>query len=148
ASRQQALDLSRYFRDVLGLKTLSGDEDLFGLYNQFVESVRLKKRRSQPSSEEDKGQKIADQLGVQSVARSGYAPQAFPDLLDRLMQTKGRTGNWFTDLFGATGADSKRLREALKDIATLPASCVEAKGQFKSDEFHQWQDAVLNYRGI
>ena len=148
AARQQALDLSRYFRDVLGLKTLSGDEDLFGLYNQFVESVRLKKRRSQPSGEEDKGQKIADQLGVQSVARAGFAPQAFPDLLDRILQTKGKTGNWFTDLFGATRADSKRLREALKDIATLPASCIEAKGPIHSEEFHQWQAAVLRYRGI
>jgi len=148
AARQQALDMSRDFRDVLGLKTLTGDEDLFGLYNQFVESVRLKKRRSQPSGEEDKGQKIADQLGVQSVARAGYAPQVFPDFLDRLMQTKGKTGNWITDLFGATRADSKRLREALKDIATLPASCIEAKGPGPSEEFHQWQSAVLRYRGI
>jgi WD40 repeat protein len=148
AARQQALDMSRDFREVLGLRTLTGDEDLFGLYNQFVESVRLKKRRSQPSGEEEKGQKIADQLGVQSVARSGYAPQAFPDFLDRLMQTKGKTGNWFTDLFGATRADSKRLREALKDIATLPASCIEAKQPAPSEEFHQWQAAVLHYRGI
>ena len=148
AARQQALDLSRDFRDVLGLKSLPADEDLFALYNQFVESVRLKKRRPPPSGDEEKGQKIADQLGVQSVARSGYAPQAFPDFLDRLMQTRGKTGNWFTDLFGATRADSKRLREALKDIATLPASCIEAKQPAPSEEFHQWQAAVLHYRGI
>jgi WD40 repeat protein len=148
AVRQQALDMSRDFREVLGIKTLSGDEDLFGLYNQFMESVRLKKRHSQPSGEEEKSQKIADQLGVQSVARAAYAPQAFPDFLDRLMQTKGKTGNWFTDLFGATPADSKRLREALKEIATLPASCIEAKGPAPSEEFHQWQAAVLHYRGI
>src|SRR6266478_9874753 len=122
AARQHALDLSRYFRDVLGIKTLSADEDLFGLYNRFVETASLKKRHSQPSGDDDKGQKIADQLGVQAVGRSGFAPQAFPDLLARIMQTKGKTGNWFTDLFGATHADSKRLREALKDIATLPAS--------------------------
>jgi WD40 repeat protein len=148
AGRQQALDLSRYFREVLGLKTLSGDEDLFSLYNQFVETVGLKKRHSQPSGDDEKGQKIADQLGVQSVARSGFAPQAFPDLLDRIMQTKGKTGNWFTDLFGATRADSKRLREALKDIANLPASCIEAKETQRSEEFQKWQAAVLHYRGI
>jgi WD40 repeat protein len=147
-ARQQALDMSRDFREVLGLKTLPGDEDLFALYNQFVESVRLKNKRRQPSGDEETGQKIADQLGVQSVARSGYAPQAFPDFLDRLMQTKGKTGNWFTDLFGATRADSKRLREALKDIATLPPSCIEARGPAPSEEFHQWQAAVLHYRGI
>src|SRR5260370_5159255 len=84
AARQQAMELSRRFRDVLGPRTLSPDEDLFGLYNQFVESVRLKKRHAQPSGEEDRQQKIADQLGLQSVSRSGYTPQAFPHLFDRI----------------------------------------------------------------
>ena len=148
AARQQALNLSRYFRDVLGLKTLPPDEDLFALYNQFVETVDLKKRRFQPSGDDEKGQKVADQLGVQSVARSGYLPQAFPDLLDRIMQTKGKTGNWFTDLFGATHADSKRLREALKDVSTLPRSCIESKETLHSEEFQKWQGAVLHYNGI
>jgi WD40 repeat protein len=148
AARQQALDLSRAFREVLGLKSLSGDEDLFGLYNQFVESVRLKKRRSQPSGEEEKGQRIADQLGVQAAARAGYAPQAYLDALDRIMETKGKTGNWFTDLFGATRPDSKRLREALKNVGNLPAACIEANTAAGSGEFRQWQNAVLRYQGI
>jgi predicted Zn-dependent protease len=112
AARQQALDMSRNFREVLGVKSVSPDEDLFGLYNGFVESVRLKKRHSQPSGEDDKSQKIADLIGVQAVARAGYAPQAFPDLLDRIMETKGKTGSWFSDMFGATSPNSKRLREA------------------------------------
>jgi peptidase M48-like protein len=148
AARQQALDMSRDFREILGIKSLSGGEDLFGLYNQYVESVRLKKTRANPSGEEDKNQKIADQLGVQAVARAGYAPQAFPDFLDRLMQTKGKTGSWFSDLFGATHPDSRRLRDALKDVANLPASCFDPKASSPSGEFRQWQAAVLHYRGI
>lgn len=148
AARQQALDMSRDFREVLGIKSLTADEDLFGLYNQFMETVRLKKRRASPSGEEEKSQRIADQLGVQAVARAGYAPQAFPDFLDRLMETKGKTGNWFSDFFGATRPDSKRLRESLKDVANLPASCTEAKSGVRSEEFHQWQAAVLRYQGI
>lgn len=148
AARQQAFEMSRDFRDVLGIKSLPADEDLFGLYNQFMESARLKRRHAPPSGEDDKGQKTADQLGVQAVARAGYAPQAFPDFLDRLMQTKGKTGNWFSDFFGATRPDSKRLREALKDVANLPAACVEAKAPSPSDEFHEWQVAVLRYREI
>jgi WD40 repeat protein len=148
AARQQARDLSRDFRDVLGIKSIAPDEDMFGLYNQFVESVRLKKRHSQSSGDEDKGQKVADLLGVQSVARAGYAPQAFPDFLDRLMQTKGKTGNWFTDLLGATHEDSRRLREALKDISNLPASCIAAKTPAHTEEFQKWQADVLHYKGI
>jgi WD40 repeat protein len=148
AARQQALDMSRAFRDVLGIKSLSPDEDLFGLYNQFMESVRLKKMHTSPSGNEERGQEIADQLGVQAVARAGYAPQAFPDFMDRLMETKGKTGNWFSDLFGFTRPDSKRLREALKDVATLPVTCIEAKAPLQSDDFHQWQAAVLHYQGM
>ncbi|HEY6945036.1 MAG TPA: M48 family metalloprotease [Candidatus Acidoferrum sp.] len=148
AARQQALDMSRAFRDVLGVKSLSPDEDLFGLYNQFVESVRLKKMHASPSGEEERNQKIADQLGVQAVARAGYSPQSFPDFMDRLMETKGKTGNWFTDLFGATPPNSKRLREALKDVANLPPSCIEQNSHSSPAEFHQWQAAVLHYQGI
>ena len=148
AARQQALDMSRAFRDVLGIKSLSADEDLFGLYNQFMESVRLKKMHASPSGEEERSQKVADQLGVQAVARAGYSPQSFPDFMDRLMETKGKTGNWFTDLFGATPPNSKRLREALKDVANLPASCIKQNAPSSTDEFHQWQAAVLHYQGI
>ncbi|PYT93420.1 MAG: hypothetical protein DMG36_09920 [Acidobacteria bacterium] len=148
AARQQALDMSRAFRDVLGIRSLSADEDLFGLYNQFMESVRLKRIHTSPSGEEEKNQKVADQLGVQAVARAGYSPLSFPDFMDRLMETKGKTGNWFTDLFGATPPNSKRLREALKDVANLPASCIEQNPRPSLDEFHQWQAAVLHYQGI
>ena len=148
AARQQALDMSRNFRETLGLKSLAGDEDLFGLYNLYIESARLKKGHANPSDEEEKSQKIADQIGVQAVARAGYAPQAFPDLLDRIMQTKGKTGSWLSDLFGATRPDSRRLRDALKDVANLPASCIEPRAAAPSGEFRQWQAAVLHYQGI
>jgi len=147
AARQQAIEMSRRFREILGTKALSDSDDLFELYNQMVESIRIKKRHV--SSEDDnKNQMIADQLGIQSVARAGYAPQAFSDSLDRLMQTKGKTGNWFSDLFGATRPDSRRLREALKDVSTLPASCIDAKTPSKTDEFHEWQTAALRNHGI
>jgi WD40 repeat protein len=147
-ARQQAMDLSFEFREVLGLKSVAPDEDLLALYNRLVDSVRMRRNHSAPSSNEDKNQKVADLLGVRAVARAGYSPQAFPDLLDRLMVTKGKTGNWFSDLFGATSQDSKRLREALKDVGTLPASCVETRTPSKSGEFEQWQESVLRYRGI
>jgi Peptidase family M48 len=145
--RQQALDLSRSFRDVLGVKSISPEEDLFELYSQFMESVRLKKH-APPSGDEEKGQRIADQLGVQAVARAGYSPQSFPDFMDRLMETKGKTGNWLSDLVGYTRPDSKRLREALKDVGSLPAGCIETRTAGQSEEFQKWQAAVLHYQGI
>ena len=147
-ARQQALELSRAFREVLGLKSVSDSDDLFALYNQLTDSLRLKKRHAEPSGNEDKGQSVADQIGVQAVARAGYAPQAFPDALDRLMATKGKTGNWATDIFGATSHNSRRLREALKDVSSLPRSCIEAASAASPEEFQRWQSAVLHYTGI
>jgi WD40 repeat protein len=148
AARQQALELSSSFREILGLKSVSDTDDLFALYNQLTDSLRLKKRRAESSGNEDKGQSIADQIGVQAVARAGYSPQAFPDALDRLMATKGKTGNWVTDIFGATSSSSRRLREALKDVSSLPRACIEAASAASPEEFQRWQSAVLHYNGI
>jgi WD40 repeat protein len=146
-ARQQAVEMSRDFREILGIKSLPADEDLFERYNQLVDRVRLSKRHF--TGEEEKAQEIADQLGVQAVVRAGYAPQAFADLLDRLLQTKGVTGNWISDLFGATRPVSKRLRQALKDVSSLPGACIEAKAPaLQGEEFRQWQGVVLHYQGI
>lgn len=148
AARQQALELSQKFRDILGVKSIAGNEDLFEKYNQLVENARLKKGRGGARENEERGQVVADQLGVEAVARAGYAAQAFPDFLDRLMETKGKTGNWLSDLFGATRPDSKRLREALKTVGALPTGCVETRTASRSEDFRKWQNAVLRYSGI
>ena len=72
--RQQALELSQIFMEILGLKSVSDTDDLFTLYNQLTDTMRLKKRHSESSGNDDKGQSIADQIGVQAVARAGYSP--------------------------------------------------------------------------
>jgi hypothetical protein len=147
-ARQQALELSSSFREILGLKSVSDTDDLFALYNQLTDSLRLKKRHPEPSGNDDKGQSVADLIGVQAVGRAGYSPQAFLDALDRLMATKGKTGNWVSDIFGATSPSSRRLREALKDVSSLPRACMEAASAASPEEFQRWQSAVLHYNGI
>ena len=147
AARQQAVGLSQRFRDILGVKSIDTGEDLFERYNELVDKLRLK--TSHASMDPEKGQEVADQIGVQAVARAGYSPQAFPDLLDRLMETKGSTGSWLSDMFGYTRQSSKRLRLALRDVSSLPKSCVETRpAEQDAEQFHQWQAAVLHYQGI
>src|SRR5262249_39182624 len=123
------------------------NENLFDRYNQLLEAIQLKGPKFNLSQEE-RGQAIADQLGLQAAARAGYSPQAFPDFLDRLMQTKGNTGSWFSDLFGVPNPNAKRLRELLKDLSVLPAVCVTRDAEKKEEEFNKWQFKVLHYRGI
>jgi len=146
-ARQQAAALSRDFREILGLKSLPDNEDLFTRYNQLIDNARLKKGHSGAPNEEDRDQMVADQLGMQATARAGYAVEQFPDFLDRLMQTKGKTGSWFSDLFGTANPDSKRLRVALKGLAAVPKECVAKRVTSGGNAFAEWQAAVLHYRG-
>jgi len=147
-AREQAASVSKLFRNVLGITSLPENENLFDRYNQVVETSRLKKASTSSSKESDRAQLIADQLGLQAVARAGYSPRAFPDFVDRVLETKGNTGSWLTELFGATKANSKRLRELLKDQSSLPPACVARQPVEQAAAFTSWQAAVLRYRGI
>lgn len=146
-AREQAAGVSRQFRAVLGLTSVAENENLFDRFNQILDSWRLKKF-PRDDTREDRGQLTADQLGLQAVARAGYAPERFPDFLDHLMETKGNTGSWFSDFFGTTRPNSRRLRELMKDLSHLPAGCVARGAEMHPEEFTQWQSDVLHYHGI
>jgi WD40 repeat protein len=147
-ARQGNIHMSQGMRDVLGVRSLGDREDVFEKYNEFMESVRLKKWRGGSNVESEQNQIAADRIGMEATARAGYSPQAFVDLLDRRMQTKGKTGNWFTDFFGSTRPEGKRLKETLKDLAIVPAACADSRPVGTPDEFRAWQQAVLHYQGI
>jgi hypothetical protein len=71
AARQQALELSRVFKDVLGLKSVSDTDDLFALYNRLTDRLRLKKRHAEPSGNDDKEKAtIFSKLWIAAAGRS------------------------------------------------------------------------------
>jgi WD40 repeat protein len=78
------------------------------------------------------------------MAAAGYDPQAFVSMWNRLTDTKGKTGGWLSDLFGTTRPESRRLREILRGVSTLPAQCVTARAAAPPDEFKKWQAAVVS----
>jgi hypothetical protein len=147
-AREQAAGVSRTLRNFLGLTSLPENENIFDRFNQIVETARMKKVSPGSSKESERAQIIADQLGLQAVARAGYTPGALPDFMDRLLETKGNTGSWLSDLFGTTKPNAKRLRELLKDQSALPAGCLGRQPSEQVDAFARWQSAVLHYRGI
>jgi peptidase M48-like protein len=148
-ARQQSLTMTRRFREALGVTQVVDRRDIFEKYNLLVENAARKpevfRRRDDHG---DKDQIEADQIGLFALATSGYDPQAHARLFDRFAGTKGKTGNFFSDLFGVTSPESKRLREMIKGVESLSRDCVESRDNANSDEYSRWQSAVVSYTGL
>ena len=147
-ARHGAIGLTRLLRDVLGVTEVKDRKDIFEKYNQLVENAARKPKAFGKEEGHNEEQIVADQIGLFALASAGYDPQAHARFFDRLVETKGKTGGFFSDLFGTTKPESKRLREMIKGVATLPAACVEARRAAPVEEFRTWQAAVINYTGL
>jgi WD40 repeat protein len=85
-------------------------------------------------------------MGIYILSAAGYDPASFAKFWDRFAETKGKTGGFFSDLFGLTSPDSKRLKEAIRTAGTLPAACIPAKA-IPIMDFAQWQSSVRGFVG-
>src|SRR5262245_39107427 len=148
-ARQQSVTMTRRMKEALGVTQVTDRRDVFDKYNRLVENVGRKPevfRRG--DNHEGKDQIEADLIGLFALAASGYDPQAHARLFDRLAETKGKTGNFFSDLFGVTSPESKRLREMIKGVESLPPGCVESRANAQPAEYSRWQSAVVSYTGL
>src|SRR5262245_55809882 len=148
-ARQQSIAMTRRLKEALGVTQVTDRRDIFDKYNLLVENAARKPevfRRGE--NHEGKDQIEADQIGLFALVASGYDPQVWPRLFDRLVETKGKTGNFFSDLFGVTGPESKRLREMIKVVEALPPGCVETRAKEQASEYSRWQSAVVSYTGL
>jgi WD40 repeat protein len=145
ASGQLAADMSRLFREVLGVTSVSDRRDIFEKYNRILDNAARKPGAWKRGDREEEGQQYeADRIGIYAMAAAGYDPQAFVSMWNRLTDIKGKTGGWLSDLFGTTRPESRRLREILKGVSTLPAQCVAARAAATPEEFKRWQAAVVS----
>jgi WD40 repeat protein len=116
--------------------TQVGDRnDIHEKFHRYLETLALNPSHDSPSREQE--QYVADQVALYAMARSGYAPHAYVDLWDRFQETHGKTGNWFSDLFGATKPTERRLREMLKDFSALPSGCADIQPASHNTELAQ-----------
>lgn len=147
-ARQGASDMTRLWREVLKVTQATDRQDIFTKYNQLVDNAaRNPKAFGKLDSHEDKDQVVADQIGLYAMASAGFDPTAFSRFFDRLAETKGKTGGFFSDLFGVTNPNAKRLREMIKAQGNLPETCIEARGKSSNEDFKKWQQAVIAYSG-
>lgn len=144
AARQLPVEMTRALRELLGVTSVSDRRDIFEKYSRLVENL-ARKPDVLGGANEERDQAVADQIGFYALVRAGYDPQAQASLWDRVTETKGKTGNFFTDLFGTTKPESKRLREMLKSVAQLPPACVQARAASTQGEFEKWQAEVVAY---
>lgn len=143
ATHQTAIEMTRNLRETLGVNQVGDRADIFAKYHQYLEHAARNPIHARNSEEQE--QYVADQVALYAMARTGYAPQAYVDLWDRFQQTHGKTGNWFTDLFGVTKPSQKRLREMVKNMGNLPPACADVQPTAASAEFQKWRSQVIAY---
>lgn len=141
-THQSAIDISRTFKEVLGVTQVGDRKDILDKWNQLLDSVEKKSSRYSEKREQQE-QLIADRIAIYAMTRAGYQPARFADFFDRLTQTKGNKGNFWSDLFGATSPESKRLRELVRNAAPLPLQCVTAVDGDANARYLSWQQAVI-----
>jgi peptidase M48-like protein len=143
--RHGAIDFSQALKRVLNVSAVGDRKDIAEKYNLLIERWRTKSG-SRSDNEEDE-QLEADHIGVYATIAAGYDPKALEQFYSRLVETKTKSGNWFSDIFGRPNPDEKRLREMAKISDQLPAECREAHQANASDVFLKWQADVVSYRG-
>jgi WD40 repeat protein len=148
-ARHSAIDMTRLLRDVAGVAKVTDRNDIFEKYNQFLENVaRSPKAAVRNRSYEAGEQTTADQLSLYALTRAGYDPEALAAWFDRFTESEGNTGSFISDLFGLTKPESRRLREMVKGASSLPKVCLAARAAAPSDEYREWQAAVVKQAGL
>jgi hypothetical protein len=147
-ARQQTLYMSRAFRSVLGVTTVGDRADIAEKYHRLLDNAARNPRAvRQSDSHQSSEQVAADRLGLFVLAAAGYDPLAYARLYDRMVETKGNTGGFFSDLFGTTPPEARRLRELIKTIGALPPGCSDQRVPGGQETYRKWQVAVAAYTG-
>ena len=139
-THQHAIAMTGALKQVLGVTQVGDRADIYDKFQKLLENE--KRKPSQAGGEGEADQYIADEVALFAMARAGFAPQSYVDLWDRFNATHGNAGNWFTDLFGHTKPEQKRLRELLKSVSAMPAECAQITPSATA-EFEAWQAEVI-----
>jgi WD40 repeat protein len=134
------LRFSDFFRQ-MGVSSLGNRDDVLQHWKDFEDNLRKVKHTNDPTREAEE-QVIADRIAFYALTRAGYDPEKGIEFFDRLLQTKGKPGNFWTDMFGTTSPNGKRLREMLKSERPLARSCI-ASNVGEVAHFAQWQQSII-----
>lgn len=145
AVRHGSQDISESMRRVLNVTSVGDRLDIIDKYNRLIENARTKRSTTRRGHENEQ-QLEADKLGFFAMVAAGYDPNASFTFFDRLTESDGKTGSWFSDLFGNTRPEQKRLREIAKATERLPQECRAGRSATATDDFLAWQADVVRFR--
>ena len=150
-ARHAAIEMSEAFRRTLGVTQLGDQNDVVAKWNQYLSNYRRQHVSSvdyvKAEKLEEREQNQADTIALYLVPRAGYSPQAFIDIFDRIAETKGKTANFWSNVFGTSTEDTKRLRELVKNRQPMPQPCIQTASQ-DATKYSVWKSAILEYSGI
>ena len=142
-THQIASALTREMKRRLNLSSLGERADVWDKY-QLMFNASAKAREDLDESEAEKDEMRADAVGLYAMMRAGFAPQAFAANLERIADSKGRNGNFLTDILGGTSEVGMRVRTARKISNVAPDACKRRELK-SSPEFLAFQQAMIAY---
>jgi WD40 repeat protein len=147
-THQSAIQMTMLLHKVLGLDSVGDRKDISDKINRLYDNLaRNPSALAQISAVEERNQDEADKIALYALASAGYSPQTFVEFFNRFASTRGKTGNWLSDIFGETKPDELRLRAMQKSLGSLAASCQHASVESSNEDFLKWQARVVSYSG-
>ncbi len=148
-THQPAIDMTFLLRQVLRVSEITSRDDLLAKYNQLLDNAsRGTQAYRQLDRQEEPDQYVADQVALYAEANAGYSPHTFLDFFDRFTQTHGKTGGYFSNWFGLTTPNEKRLGQMQRAFNAMPAGCGAQAAAAAAAEFRDWQAAVIGYSRV
>jgi hypothetical protein len=142
STHQVAIKMTYLLKVRLGVTQVGDRDDIFAKMHQLFSTPA---KSNEVAEKEEKDQGVADHVAIYALVRAGYSAESFPAFLDQVMVNKGKTGSWLSDAFGLTHEDTKRYREALDLVKSLPRNCV-GKQTSTNEAFFAWQRSIVNER--
>jgi WD40 repeat protein len=145
-THQIATAMTRQLDKMLHVHSLGDREDVFDKFQRLL-NAEWKYRSDLDLSEQEKDELRADAVGLYAMARAGYAPRALATNLERIADSRGRNGNFLSDVLGGTSEVGMRVRAARGLAKDTSDACrrLELKSSPQFLVFQQWLIAHPGY---
>ena len=142
-THQIATTITRSFDKMLHVASVGDRDDVFDKYQRML-NAPWKSHSDLDEDEAEKDEMRADAVGLYAMVRAGYAPQGLPNDLERIANSKGKNGNFLSDILGGSSVEGMRVRAARKLVNATSDTCKQHP-QSSSSEFLEFQKSLVSH---